>query len=388
MRSHRGSVCGGGGLRPLSLNIVLLMVALGPHQGFAATFTGKATEDVEKEEKPVAGEQVSPVPSVLLPGTPLTRDQIFQAIKLRAQREVARRRASKWSFHTYATWTGGNENNPNLTKRHKSDGFMEEYLSCTLGYRLFPQMAWQTSYSLDAFNYSKYTDLNTLTNSLSTKLLYQIANPVRLEAHYTFEDLAYPNDHGQTTSSRSWNQKIHLRLRHTFLKNYYHYVGWTYLYKQYEDRLIRNGAGTRIAGKRRKDWRHTGTYEIGGNFGENLSLRVRQDVYFNDANDHFQDFYDSQDYKVRVSGSYNFTPRWSTSGGFAYELKRYEERVNTAKRPVKQRDYTKTYDVGLTYQLNENLDLGYKLRYARNNSNEATQKYTDVTNSFTLTAAF
>ncbi len=371
--------------RRLSLGLVLLSLFFSRMSlTSAATYTGKTTEDVDREDKPIAGEQTETTQTTTPTAKSLTREEILQAMKHRAERELARRRASKWSFHTYATWTGGVDSNPRLTKDQDANLYTEEYLSYTLGYRLLTPLTWQTSYSLDAINYNGFTDLNTLTNSLSTKLIYQVVKPLRLEAGYTFDDLAYPNDR----AASYWGQKVNVRLRHTFFKNYYHYVGWTYLYKQYEDKLIRNGAGTRIPSKRRKDHRHTGTYEIGGRFGENLTLRLKQDVYFNDANDHFQDFYDSQDYKIRLSGSYDWTPKWSTSGGFAYELKRYEERVNTAKRPVKQRDYTKSYDVGLAYKLDQNLKLSYNWHYARNTSNEASQRYGDVTNSLTLTASF
>ncbi len=367
-------------------SVVLVLLGMTAARAFAATttYTGRAVEDAEarKEDKPSG--DLRPTTGAGAPHA-LTPQEVFEALKHEAEHKLAEKKAHKWFIQTYGSWSGGVESNPNLVpKGHKTDFFMEEYGSVTGGYHFFPALTWQTSYSLDSYNYSQFTDLDTLTNTLTTKLLYQMIKPLRLEAHYSFIDNAYVRDR----SLSSQDQKIHLRLRHTFLKNYYHYLGWTYLYKQYEDKLIRNGAGTRIAGKRRKDTRHTGTYEIGGYVGENLLLRLKQDVYFNESNDHFQDFYDLQDYKVRLSGIYNWNPQWSSSAGFTYDIKRYEQRVNTAARPVKQRDYAKTYDFGLTYKINHTFDVTYDFRFLRNTSNEVSQSYNDATNTVTLSASF
>jgi len=333
--------------------------------------------EVEKEERPERAVEEAPAPRQLTP------EEIVAAIKLRAQRELARRRARKWALNTLTSWTVGNESNPALTKQRSSALYMEEYLSATFSYRFFPQLTWQAGYSLDALNYNEYTDGSTLTNSLTTKLIYRITNPLRVEAHYTFDDSDYPYDDGAST----WDQKVHLRLRHSFLKDYYHYIGWTYLYKQYKDKLMRDGTNTRLPTKYRKDKRHTGIYEIGGRFGENTSLRLRQEFYFNDSNEEHQDFNDAQDYKVKLSGSHDWTTRWSSSGGFTYELKRYDKRV-VSGRGVAEQDYTKTYETGITYKFSPNVDLTYTWKYKKQDSNDPGQSYQDITNSLALTASF
>jgi len=171
------------------------------------------------------------------------------------------------------------------------------------------------------------------------------------------------------------------------LKQYYHFVGWTYLNKQYKDKLKRDGAGTRIPTKYRHDQRHTGLYEIGGKVGETTSIRLRQECYFNDSNDVFQDFYDAQDYKVRINGNHDWTPHWSSSGAFTYELKRYEARI-VSQTNAAQRDNAKTYEIGLTYRFTPQVDLTYSWKYKRNTSNDDAQAYGDLTNSLALTGAF
>jgi hypothetical protein len=281
------------------------------------------------------------------------------------------------------SWTVANESNPSLSKGRSSHPYTEEYVSTTFSYRLLPQLTTQASYSLDALHYDEYTDGSTVTNSLTGKLIYRPWTPLRLEAHYTFDDSDYPYDIGAGTM----DQKVHLRLRQAFLEQYYHWVGWTYLYKQYKDKLTRDGGGTRVGGKRRKDQRHTGIYEVGGKVFEKANVRLRQDFYFNDSNDVYLDYYDAQDYKVKLSGTYDWTDHWSSSSGFTYELKRYEDRVVTPKN-VAESDNTKTYEMGLTYKINKNVDVAYTWKFKKTDSNDPAQAYQDVTNSLALTAAF
>lgn len=314
----------------------------------------------------------------------LTPEEIVAAIKLRAQREVAKRRARKWSLSNLATWTMGEESNPGVQqKSHKSSLYMEEYLSTTFSYKCTPQLTWQASYSLDALNYDEYTDGSTLTNSLTTKLIYRPLKTIRVEAHYSFDDSDYPYDIGAST----WDQKVHLRLRQSFLKNYYHYIGWTHLNKQYKRKFKRESTSARIIGKRRHDQRDTGIYEIGGTFWEANTLKVRQEFYFNDSNEGYLDYNDAQNYKVKVSFNRDWTKQWSSASSFTYERKVYEDR--TVSQPgVAERDNTKTYETGLTYKFTPDVDLTYTLKFKRAGSNDPGQVYHDITNSLALTASF
>ena len=313
----------------------------------------------------------------------VTPEEIVAAIKLRAQEELARRRARKWDLDTLLVWTVEDETNPNFSKAHKSALATDEYLSSIFSYRVTPQVQWQVGYALDALNYNGFTDLSTFTNSLTTKLIWWFATPLRAEVHYTFDDNQYLYDRG----SSSWDQTVHLRLRHSFLQHYYHYVGWSYLNRQYKDQPTLDGNDNRVSGKYRKDQRQTGIYEVGGTFGEQTALRVRQEFYFHTSNAAFQDFYDAQDYKVRVSGSHDWTTHWSSSGSFTYELKRYEQR-DVSDRAVTERDNVQTYQLGVTYRLSPEVDLTYTWRYMHQFSNDAAQKFGDITNSLALTAAF
>lgn len=360
--------------RPTPWTAVALAVCVLPSPLYA-----QATEDAERPERPerVVTEQPQ------APARPLTPEEIVQAIKLRAQRELARRRARKWSLSSYTSWTVGNESNPALVKARSSALFTEEYLSTTFSYRLHPQLTWQAGYSLDALNYNEYTDGSTLTNSLTTKLIWRVAKPLRAEVHYTFDDSDYPYDAGAST----WDQKVHLRLRHSFLKNYYHYVGWTYLNKQYKDKLKRESTSTRIPSKYRKDKRHTAIYEIGGTLADVNTVKLKQEFYFNDSNEGHLDYNDAQDYKLKATFARDWTKQWSSSHSFTYELKRYERR-DVTERGVAEQDYTKTYETGLTYKLSPQVDLTYAWKYKKQDSNDPGQAYQDITNSLALSASF
>ena len=339
----------------------------------------QASKDAAERESP---EQK---PAEVNPATPrpLSPDEIVAAIKLRAQRELAKRRARKWSLSTVLTETVGNESNPQLQKVHKSALYMEEYLSTTFGYKVTPKLTWQAGYNLDALNYDEYTDGSTLTDTLLTKLIYRPLKTIRLEGHYTFNDTTYPYDAGSST----WDQKVHVRLRQSFWNHYYHYVGWTYMNKQYKDKGKRFGSNERHAGELRKDNRHTGIYEIGGTFAEANTLKVKQEFYFNDSNDIYQDYSDTQDYKVKVTLARDWTKRWSSSSSFTYERKQYAHQ-NVSGPEVARKDSTNTYDLGLTYKFNDNVDLTYGWKYQKNLSNDRSQDYQNVTNSLALTAAF
>ncbi len=335
----------------------------------------QATEDAERKEPPERA--AAPAARALTP------EEIVAAIKVRAQRELARRRARRWSVSHLWTWTLANESNPALIKSRLSAKYMEEYISATFAYKLTPKLNWQLGYSMDALHYDEYTDGSTLTNSVTTKLIWRLAKPYRAEVHYTFDDSDYPYDDGAST----FDQKVHLRLRQSFLKKYYHYVGWTYLRKQYKDKQKRETTADRVAGKRRRDDRHTGMHEIGGQVGEGNRLKLKQEFYYNDSNEGYLDYNDAQDYKVKATFLRDWTKQWSTTSAFTYELKRYEAR-NVSDRGVAQQDYTKTYELGATYKITDQVDLAYTWKYKQNDSNDTGQAYQDVTNSLALTASF
>ena len=343
-----------------------------------AIVLAQASEDVERERREPAEPAAAPARA-----RPLTPEEIVAAIKLRAQHELARRRARKWSLSQVWTWTVANESNPALLKSRNSHLYTEEYLSTTFSYKLAPTLSWQLGYNVDSLLYDEYTDGSTLTNTLLTKAIWRMTPTLRSEFHYTFDDSDYPYDDGAST----WDQKTHLRLRQAFRKQYYHWIGWTYLNKQYKTKLKRESTSTRVPGKRRQDRRHTGSYEIGGPLGEGNTLKLRQEFYFNDSNEGYQDYNDAEDYKVKATFLREWSKPWSTTSSFTYELKRYERR-DVTERGVAQQDYTKTFDLGATYKVSNQVDLAYTWKYKRNDSNDPGQSYQDITNSLALTGSF
>ena len=180
---------------------------------------------------------------------------------------------------------------------------------------------------------------------------------------------------------------MHVRVRHDFLTHYYHYIGWSYLNRQYKDQATLDGNDDVVSGKYRKDQRHTGIYELGGRVGEHTTFKIRHKVSFHQSNAAFQDFYDAVDYKVKLMGRHEWTADWSSAGSVLYELKRYAGR-QLPDRAVVERDHAMTYQLGLTYRLSPDVSLAYTWQYIRQRSNDPTETFGDLTNSLALTAAF
>jgi hypothetical protein len=90
---------------------------------------------------------------------------------------------------------------------------------------------------------------------------------------------------------------------------------------------------------------------------------------------------------MKLSGTHEWGERWSSTGGFTYELKRYDLRSVTG-RGVAQQDYTKTYEMGLIYKFSPKVDLTYAWKYKKNDSNDPAQAYQNITNSLALSATF
>jgi len=309
---------------------------------------------------------------------------LLEVIRRRAKEALAkRRRARRWDFNTYTSWRVGYETNPRLSEDRNGGFFSDQYAGLTYSYRVLPQLTWQAGYGFDAMLYDEFTDLNTATNSLTTKLLYRIAKPFRIELHYTFDDVAGLRDNSISVV----DQAVHLRLLQHLWHGWYQYAGWTYFDKQFKDRLALNGRGVKVNGMERKDTRDMVSQELGAPLGERAFVRLHQQWYRNWSNDVFRDYYDADDYQVRVHGRYEWTPRWASSAGFGYELKQYQERTVTSLG-IAQRDDTTQYDLGLTYRISPEVDLAYTWRYRHNHSNDASQSYDDATNAVALNAAF
>ena len=200
---------------------------------------------------------------------------------------------------------------------------------------------------------------------------------------YTFEDASYPYDREAST----WDQTVHVRVRHDFLAHYYHALGWSYLNRQYQDQATLDGDDNMILGKYRKDQRHTGIYELGGAVGRHTTFKIRQKVAFQQSTAAFQEFYDAVDYKVKLIGRHEWTAFWSSAGSVLYELKRYAGR-ELPDRAVVERDHAMTYQLGLTYRLSPEVSLAYTWQCLRQRSNDPTETFDNTTNSLALTAAF
>jgi hypothetical protein len=263
----------------------------------------------------------------------------------------------------------GYDNNVNLDSKRHQDGFIQalanveaiypkkDKLRLKLGTDLFSTKYYRY-YKNDLFDFAPYVgfDMDLLPNLTWYNKI-------------TVDYFVYFNDKKNTYAAVECSSY----LRQFLTDDLYHEIGGEYFHRWYPDRKAsRNDA--RRDDYDREDDRYRLKHTVGMYF-PNCLVKVSNEVYRNDSNDKYQDYYDYWVYRLRPSILYFFTEKLYTNLSFIYKYTPYDSRLNTEDPINTVKDHTYIVSTSLYYDLMKDLTLGVTYSYTENRSNDPFQKY-------------
>ncbi|MBI4355260.1 MAG: DUF560 domain-containing protein [Candidatus Omnitrophica bacterium] len=301
-----------------------------------------------------------------------TTEQLLTVLKQRAETAIKARRAQAPRLITANTSLAyGFDNNVNLDSSRKGDGYLEEAAGLAIRPHLTPWLGLEGSYQIRNTHYTQFTDNNTWSNTLGALARWTPHPHVSLEAGYEYEIFNYPFD----TSNSFFDHRVTLRLRHILNHVFFHEASWGYLLRNYDTRKASDPSGTETPSVR-EDQRQTVGYELGAILGETV-VRLKQEWYENLSNEGLEDFYDWQDYRVRLSASRQWWQKLLTTASAAYERRNYARRSVPTKN-VAEKDDLATLSVSLFYAVANHWDVGYTWLWREQVSNDPRLDFADT----------
>lgn len=301
------------------------------------------------------------------------RAELFVALlKRRAQRILDARRPPPPPFlELFAGGTGGHESNVNLDGSRKGDYFTEESFSVVLHPQVNRWLSGELSWDQSHTWFTEFTDSNLHSNTLTAVAQMKPHRRLQVEAGTEYGVLHFPRDEDSTFTDR----RVLANVVVAHLPWLSHKVGWIFQDREYDTRLARDPDLNRLAGLVREDRRHTGVYEIRLRFPKSFA-RLGVEYYENLSNDHYQDFYDYSDVRLRALFVRIFSPQWIGTLSASHERKNYHER-SVPVIAVAERDNLLTVAASLIYQINAHWKVTGSLTYRHQDSNDPRLDFSD-----------
>ena len=198
--------------------------------------------------------------------------------------------------------------------------------------------------------------------------LYFLDFKFTLDADYGFDFVYFPFDEDGTYLGN----EVNVSAKHFITDSLYYKVGYFFLHKYFTSNKVLDAHGN-TSDDLRKDSRNGIESEFGIYFDKAV-LKLRGNVFYNDSNDQYSDYYDYWSWRLKPSVILLLTDKLYTIASFAYEQRNYDRRLSTKNNETVYDD-TFTLNGSLLYDITPTFTLALNYSYRENVSNEPLQKY-------------
>ncbi len=268
----------------------------------------------------------------------------------------------------------GYNNNVELSPSRYKDGFIQVRTNIDIAHLPADNLKIKTGIDLFDITYYKYNINNLFDVSPYVGFDWKILPGLISRNRCIYDYLSYPNYKRSTFSGIVLSSY----LRHYFLKNIYHEVGYEYLRRWYPDRKIYNADGRRCSTERIDD-RYRVKYIVRGKFFSRFYVKLINEFSRNDSNYSYQEYYDYWYYRLKPSAMFFITKQFYTDANLLYKYIRYKDRRNTEDDSETARYHTFLLNTSLYYDIFEDLTLGVTYSYTENLSNDPYREYSGST---------
>jgi len=278
--------------------------------------------------------------------------------------------------------TQGYDSNVHLDSRRDGDAFTQIFFQTRLTSALDDDTKGILGYEIMSLVYPDTSEYNLIRNVLRCGIDYKVNSDVNVSFDYRFGVSDYVN----TSPDDLLDHALDFKFKQDLPENFYHSLGYEFMFKDYQARKIRRFAGA-TGPKEREDMRNGVVYELGKYFTNDL-IRTQFQYYYNDSNDAFMDYYDYDSFRSTISWIHLFNDKLFGLLSFSRQLRSYENRTLTTDNGAKEWDRTYVGTSALYYNLKEGLNLALTYTYRQNYSNEPTSRYSGSTVSLGANYSF
>jgi len=305
-----------------------------------------------------------------------TKEQLLAVLQQRAEDAIEARKAqAPKPFEITTSLVHGYENNVNLDATRTGDHYIEESAGFFLRPQVRPWLSLEGSYQARNTHFTEFRDSNTWSNTLGTLVRWTPHTTLSLDAGYEYEIFNYPFD----TSNSFTDHRLTTTLRHILSPLVFHEASWSVLLRSYDTRKALDPSAVETPNVR-EDQRHTVAYDLGLLLGETV-VRLRQEFFENLSNEGFEDFYDWQDYRARLTASRAFFERWLATGSVSFERRNYADRT-VPNEEIAEKDDLTTLSCSLIYELSKDWSVAYTWLWREQHSNDRRLDFNDTINQW------
>jgi len=264
----------------------------------------------------------------------------------------------------------GYDNNVNLDPDRKKDTFTDISLNTEVFYNYTPDIRLKVENDSTGIIYYNVTSADLVDIDTRAGLEVDLMDDrFTLGGDCAFDYVLFPNDKDGTYMGYELSG---------FLKNYmtptiYHRIRYKWLLKYYSHDKTINGSKKRTD-ENRQDDRNAVDYEIGWYIQDRFILKTNFELYYNNSNYQYFDYYDYWSFRLRPSIIFMITKKLSTSGSITYQRRNYNDRLST-ENDTHVKDNTLSFNVSLLYDISRSFTVAINYSYRENYSNEPLQRY-------------
>jgi len=265
----------------------------------------------------------------------------------------------------------GYDNNVDLNPDRNQDGFLQTSIDTDFAYRVNDDFRLKIVNSTTNILYYQFNDADLLDIYTTFGVegdLYLLDFKFTLDADYGFDFVYFPFDEDGTYLGN----EVTVSAKHYITDSLYYKLGYFFLYKYFTSNKVLDSHGN-TSDDLRKDARNGIDTEFGIYF-DRAVLKFRGDIFYNDSNDQYSDYYDYWSWKLKPSVILLLTEKLYTIASFAYEQRNYDRRLSTKNNETVYDD-TFTLNSSLLYGITPTFTLAVNYSYRENVSNEPLQKY-------------
>lgn len=265
----------------------------------------------------------------------------------------------------------GFDSNVNLDATHKPDNYTQEVVDAHFTYPVTDLVRSRFGFDLTNVTYYTKTDNSILDGTADISFERPLGKGFTASVGYLFDLLWYPNDTNGTYVGNEFSCAIKQDLTRRSSQK----VTYRVLLKDFTERKARLGNGN-LSGHTRQDVRNTFEHEFSYAITKYTKVKLRNQVYLNDSNDQYYDYYTYVSYKTGGSLIQSIMPKLYGVAAFTYERRDYDSR-QVSDRQADQWDNYITVSTTLLYDITKNISAFANYTHLENNTNEPLERYTD-----------
>ena len=272
--------------------------------------------------------------------------------------------------------TQGVDSNPLLDSTHKADCYTQESVDMHYKYPVFGSVLGFTNskfgFNINNTNYYNMTDVNIFDAIADVSLEQEIFDKATLNSGYVFEYMWFPNSRDGTFIGNQFNAGGRQNLTNWA----YQKMEYRIILRNYLSKMAELGNGTNSSDNR-FDVRNQFEHELGIYAGSKTKLRVTNQLYINDSNDQYFDYYSYLNYRLGFSVVQFMTKKLYGVAGVYYQRRNYFSREISNSTTV-EKDNLYLVTASALYDVTKNVSLFVNYSHSENHTNNPIEQYVDT----------